>query len=103
MENMSFMNSSRSSWALLNKLGTANSRPEKRSQISPNAIASRLVKVSNIVEISKTSMKKMKRLLRKLRKDAAVNQEIGNVFNLEELKAAIYLTKIRKAARFDGI
>src|SRR6195952_2869994 len=103
MENMNFTHSSRSSWALLNKLDTANSRTEKYSEISPNAIASRLVKVSNIVEISETSMKKMKRLLRKQRKETAVDPEIGNVFNLEELKAATYLTKTRKAAGFDGI
>src|SRR6195952_5295670 len=103
MENMNFTHSSRSSWAVINKLGAANTRVEKQFQISPNAVASRLVEVSNIVELEKSDLKKMKKLLHKQRQKATVNQEVGEPFSLEELQAAIQLTKVRKAAGFDGI
>ncbi|EFA13161.1 hypothetical protein TcasGA2_TC015965 [Tribolium castaneum] len=104
MEDLNFTHSSRSSWKLLQKLGSSNiAQPKTDSAISPNAVASRLVNVSNSVKLEKRAKKEMKRRVQKQRKKMKVSEELSRCFNVDELKAAISSTKSKKSAGFDGI
>ena len=103
MQSMDFTHSSRSSWGLLKKLGAATQTAKKSYKISPNAIAARLVQVSNLVDVNKTEKNRISRKLRRLKKVTSASDEIGAPFTIEELQIAIKHTKTSKAAGFDGI
>ncbi|EFA11691.1 hypothetical protein TcasGA2_TC005049 [Tribolium castaneum] len=103
MEDLNFTHSSRSSWKLLQKLGSSNiTQPKIDFAISPNAVASRLVNVSNSVKLEKKAKKEMKPRVQKQRKKIKVLEELSRCFNVDELKAAISSTKSKKSAGFDG-
>lgn len=102
MENMNFTHSSRRSWKLLNKLGNQHQTIQDQPQVSANAIASRLVNISNSVQLSKPEKLKMKRLLKKLRNTANVTY-LAEPFTMEQLLMAVKLLRKGKAAGFDGI
>lgn len=103
MQNMNFTHSSRNSWTLLRKLGTATQAAVAVPKITPNAIASRLTNVSNTVKLSNTEIKKMQSTLRGQRRSTLPSETLSKPFIMEELKSAIKMTKARKAAGFDGI
>lgn len=104
MSKMNFTHSSRSSWRLLGKLGATN-QPVQRceSNISPNAVAARLVSVSSSVKLSEVEIAEMKRKLRRQRKMPVMENHLSKPFSIDELTTAINLIKKGKAAGFDGI
>ena len=101
-ENLSFIHSSRKGWALLKKLGSENVGKLETGIVTPNNVASRLIKVGKI-EMDKSHTREVKRKLRKEMKILQVNEEYIAPFSQLEIVEALKKVKINKAAGFDGI
>lgn len=101
-ENLSFTHSSRIAWALLKKLGSENVGKLETGIITPNNVASRLIKVGKI-EMDKSHTREVKRKLRKEMKILEVNEEYSAPFSQLEIVETLKKVKITKAAGFDGM
>lgn len=88
-ENLSFTHSSRKAWALLKKLGPENVGNLVIGIVTPNDVASRLIRVGKI-EMDKSHTREVKRKLRSWKYQM-------------EIVEALKKVKINKAAGFDGI
>ncbi|XP_055714426.1 uncharacterized protein LOC129808680 [Phlebotomus papatasi] len=101
VENTDFTHSSRKAWRLLRKLG-ADSRCEATvNKISPNSVASRLIRVSK-TKLSKVDLELTRREVRCKRKTLTESSLSGR-FSTADLECALLSVKLGKAAGFDGI
>lgn len=66
-KNLDFTHSSRKAWTLITKLGSDNIQNNTTGPITPNEVATRLVKVEKI-EMDKTHSKEVTRKLRSKKK-----------------------------------
>lgn len=70
VQEMNFTHSSRKSWSLIRRLGAATPNFKPKSNISPESIESRLVKLTK-VKLDSTTEKQVKSKLRKEKKKGA--------------------------------
>jgi len=74
---------SRSSWKLLHKLGSSNiALSQSDSSISPNAVATRLVNVSNSAKLERNAKQEMEQMIQKQRRTAIALEELSRCFNV---------------------
>lgn len=91
-ENLDFTRSSRVAWNVLRKLGAAKNIVTKKSQnrtVTSNMIASRIVKSSNAVKVSRWRKKYIKDALRVKRKLLTANQQFSGPFDITEINLCI--------------
>lgn len=102
VENMDFTRSSRNAWNLLRKLGTDPVIERCQTAVSPDAIATRLLKISKVNGKDEWSHN-IKNTLRIEASALQPNEDFSAPFTMTELEAAIKTLKRRKAAGYDGI
>lgn len=105
-KNVDFTRSSRKAWNVLRKIGSAKNsiaRKNKDSPVTPNSIASRLVKISNIVKVSRGRKKFVRSALRVKKKLLTPNQQFSRPFDTTEVDSCIDALHTGKAAGADKI
>lgn len=100
VQDMNFTHSSRKAWSVIRHLGAANAKFNKKSSISANEVATRLVQLTK-VNMDKRWMTKIRNKLKCERKKLSQNQEFSNPFNIDEIIEAISVIKPGKAAGLD--
>lgn len=101
LEEMDFTHSSRESWSLLRKLGTAKAT-WREHKVKPNAISNIIFKSSNI-KPSKLEKLKIKTDFKEVLSSCIEKSESMEDFGWEEVETALKLIKNGKAAGVDGI
>lgn len=101
--NMDFKHSSRKAWSLLNKLGTDGSRTSRKTTMTPNQIATRLLQTSKAGKINSDRKRTIKNDLMQKKRNLLPDPKLSTNFSLEELTFALKKIKKGKAAGVDGI
>lgn len=99
---LNFTHSSRKAWTLLRKLGTAPSINRHSSHITPNAVASRLLKLSK-APMDRKRLKSVRNQARKVKRNLRPNDNFSKPFTTAELNHAIKSLKTNKASGYDGM
>lgn len=102
VENLDFSKSSRQAWTLLRNLGGSKRKLKDNHPITPNNVASHIVKTSRAPR-DRTHTTTVKRELRSLKQTASPASEFSRPIAADEVAAALSKTKSGKAPGFDGI
>ncbi|VVC41949.1 Hypothetical protein CINCED_3A022179 [Cinara cedri] len=101
MDNLDFTHSSRESWSLLMKLGTAQPSYTE-SKVSPIDVSNILFKTSNI-KPNKYEKTKIKYKYKTILDRCVERSEMMQDFNVADIEIALSLLKNGKAAGVDGV
>lgn len=105
-ENLDFTRSSRKAWTILRKLGAAKNtvtRKERSGAVTPDMIASRIVKLSDSANVSKFRKKYVKDALRAKKKLLTSKPQFSRPFDISEIQSCIDSLKLGKAAGADNM
>jgi len=101
-EKLDMTHSSRKSWSFMRKVGIANVIKSSNNKVTPNEVATRLIKITK-APLDKNTKKAMKKNVKELFNTLPINSSFSNQFKIDELNDAIKEMKLGKAAGMDGV